>query len=67
MDFEYSPRTRELMRRVDDFMQAHIFPAEAEYEEFVQDPARRWVGPPMVEGLKARACEAGLWNLFLPH
>ena len=40
MDFEYSPSTRELMRRVDDFMQAHVFPAEAEYEEFVQDPAQ---------------------------
>ena len=51
MDFEYSPRTRELMRRVDDFMQAHIFPAEAEYDEFVQDPTKRWIVPPMVEGL----------------
>ena len=67
MDFEYSPRTRELMRRVDDFMQAHVFPAEAEYEEFVQDPAQRWIVPPMVEGLKASARDAGLWNLFLPH
>ena len=27
--------------RVDDFMQAHVYPAEAEYEEFVQDPARQ--------------------------
>src|SRR5512139_649874 len=67
MDFEYSARTRELMQRVDDFMQAHVYPAEAEYEEFVQDPARRWVVPPVVETLKARAREAGLWNLFLPH
>jgi acyl-CoA dehydrogenase len=67
MDFEYSGKTRALMSRVDDFMQAHVFPAEAEYEEFVQDPARRWIVPPLVAGLKARARDAGLWNLFLPH
>ena len=67
MDFEYSGKTRALMSRVDDFMQAHIFPAEAEYEEFVQDPARRWIVPSLVAGLKAQARDAGLWNLFLPH
>ena len=54
MDFEYSARTRELMQRVDDFMQAHVFPVEAEYEDFVQDPARRWVVPPLVDGASRR-------------
>jgi acyl-CoA dehydrogenase len=67
MDFEYGEKTRELMRRVDDFMQAHVFPAEAAYDEFVDDPANRWVVPPFVEDLKAKARSAGLWNLFLPH
>ena len=67
MNFEYSAKTRDLMQRVDDFMQEHIYPVEAEREEFVQDPANRWVVPPMMEGLKARARAAGLWNLFLPH
>jgi acyl-CoA dehydrogenase len=67
MDFEYSGKTRELMRRVDDFMQEHVFPAEGAYDEFVDDPANRWVVPPFIEGLKAKARAAGLWNLFLPH
>ena len=67
MDFEYSEKTRDLMRRVDAFMQEHIFPAEAAYEEFVADPANLWVVPPMIEPLKAKARAAGLWNLFLPH
>jgi acyl-CoA dehydrogenase len=67
VNFEYSERTRELMQRVDDFMQQHVYPVEAEREEFVQDPANRWVMPPMMEPLKARARAAGLWNLFLPH
>jgi acyl-CoA dehydrogenase len=67
VDFEYSARARELMQRVDDFMQAYIYPVEAERDEFVQDPANRWVVPPMMEGLKVKARAAGLWNLFLPH
>jgi len=67
VNFEYSAKTRDLMRRIDDFMQEHIYPVEAEREEFVQDPANRWVVPPMMEPLKARARAAGLWNLFLPH
>ena len=67
MDFEYSARTCELMQRVDEFMQVHVFPREAEREEFVQDPANTWVQPPLIEELKQKARDAGLWNLFLPH
>lgn len=67
MDFEYSAKTLDLMRRVDEFMQAHVFPREAEREEFVQDPANLWVQPPMMEEIKQKARAAGLWNLFLPH
>ena len=67
MDFEYSARTCELMQRVDEFMQVHVFPREAEREEFVQDPANLWVQPPLIEELKQKARDAGLWNLFLPH
>jgi acyl-CoA dehydrogenase len=67
VDFEYSAKTRDLMRRVDEFMQQHVFPVEAEREEFTQDPANRWVVPPMMQGLKDKARAAGLWNLFLPH
>jgi acyl-CoA dehydrogenase len=67
VDFDYSTRTRDLMQRVDAFMQQHVFPAEAEYESFVQSPEQRWVVPPVVEELKARARAEGLWNLFLPH
>jgi acyl-CoA dehydrogenase len=67
VDFEYSARTRDLLRRVDDFMQAHVYPREGERDEFVQDPANRWVQPPFMEDLKRKAREAGLWNLFMPH
>ncbi|HWJ06033.1 MAG TPA: acyl-CoA dehydrogenase family protein [Steroidobacteraceae bacterium] len=67
MDFEYSDRTRSLMRRVDDFMQQHVYPAEQAYRDFVDDPTRLWQQPPLVEELKIKARAEGLWNLFLPH
>ncbi|HET7203488.1 MAG TPA: acyl-CoA dehydrogenase family protein, partial [Steroidobacteraceae bacterium] len=67
MGFQYSPKVQDLMRRIDAFMQQHVYPAEHEYQAFVEDPANRWVQPPLVEPLKAKAREAGLWNLFLPH
>ena len=67
MNFEHSDKTKDLMRRVDAFMQEHLYPVEHAYHEFVQDPANRWVQPPFVEALKAQARAAGLWNLFLPH
>ncbi|CAA0093439.1 (R)-benzylsuccinyl-CoA dehydrogenase [Zhongshania aliphaticivorans] len=66
MDFEYSDKVKELMARVDGFMQEHIFPAEAAFDEFVEDPANLWVVPPLIEELKQKAKEQGLWNLFLP-
>ena len=62
VDFEYSAKTRELMQRVDDFMQQHIYPVEAEHDEFVHDPANRWVVPPIDgrpqgQGARRRALE----------
>ncbi|WP_166424615.1 acyl-CoA dehydrogenase family protein [Paraglaciecola sp. 20A4] len=66
MDFEYTDKMKGLIARVDAFMKEHILPAEAEYEEFVHDPAKLWVVPPILEELKAKAKAEGLWNLFLP-
>ena len=31
MDFEYSAKTKDLQKRVQAFMEDHIYPAEAEY------------------------------------
>lgn len=67
MNFDYTDKVMELQERVDGFMQEHIFPREQEYNEFVEDPANRWVVPPLLDQLKARARAEGLWNLFLPE
>jgi len=47
-------------------MDEHIYPVEADYYRQHAALADRWQIPPMLEGLKQKAREAGLWNLFLP-
>jgi acyl-CoA dehydrogenase len=69
MDFDYSPRSRELQARLKDFMAARVVPAEGRYaEEIAANTAagRRWTPLALLEELKAEARAAGLWNLFLP-
>jgi acyl-CoA dehydrogenase len=62
-----TPRARELYDRMLVFMREEVLPAEAEYLEH-----RRAAGPdghevpPVVETLKQKARQQGLWNLFLP-
>ncbi|HEY1927881.1 MAG TPA: acyl-CoA dehydrogenase family protein [Caulobacteraceae bacterium] len=65
MDFDYSPRQKELIRRVSDFMDEHVFPAVPTYEEQAH-AGERWKVIPIVEELKVRARRAGLWNMFMP-
>jgi acyl-CoA dehydrogenase len=70
MDFNYSPRTRDLMANVDAFMQAEVYPNEAAFFDEVEANRRAgnaWVPTRVVEALKAKAKAAGLWNLFLPE
>ena len=66
MDFDYSPKVNELRARVTEFMEQHVYPAEAEYHGFVDSGGDRWQIPPVIEELKEKARAAGLWNLFLP-
>jgi acyl-CoA dehydrogenase len=66
MDFEYSPRTRELLTRLGAFMDAHVHPGEKRYHDEASS-ADRWQPTAVVEELKAKARAAGLWNLFLPE
>ncbi|MBV8488651.1 MAG: acyl-CoA dehydrogenase family protein [Planctomycetaceae bacterium] len=65
MDLTQSARSLELAGRLRDFMAEHIYPNE---RGFYQEAERLgpWTITPIVEALKPRAREAGLWNLFLP-
>ena len=64
MIFEYSDKTKAHVDRLRGFMDAHIYPNEARYEQEVGE-GERWKVLPLIEELKPRAREAGLWNLFL--
>ena len=69
MDFDYSPKTKELQARLLKFMDDHIYPAEAAYAaELAANTAagKRWTPLQTIENLKLKAQAAGLWNLFLP-
>ena len=65
MDFDYSDRSREYMERLSAFMIEHVYPAEAVYVEEVSS-GDRWQPTQVMEQLKIKAKELGLWNLFLP-
>jgi acyl-CoA dehydrogenase len=67
MEFEYSDRCRQALDALRRFMDAHVYPNEETY--YAQHAAlpSRWQTPPLMEELKQRAREAGLWNLFLPR
>ena len=69
MDFDYSPKTKELQARLLKFMDDNIYPAEKAYKEELQantEAGKRWSALQTIEKLKVKARSAGLWNLFLP-
>ncbi|MCA9627361.1 MAG: acyl-CoA dehydrogenase family protein [Myxococcales bacterium] len=67
MDFNHSPRVLELLGQLRDFMEQHVYPAEAEFEAALDRQSTRWQVPELMEQLKAKAKRAQLWNLFLPE
>ncbi|MEV5408963.1 acyl-CoA dehydrogenase family protein [Thermopolyspora sp. NPDC052614] len=64
MDFGYDATTEELRKRLLEFMDECVYPAEAEFD--AQAAESGWSTPPLLEDLKAEARRRGLWNLFLP-
>jgi len=66
MDFSHSPRVRALQDRLTAFMDEHIYPAEPRFSAEVAT-GDRWQPTAVMEELKTKAREAGLWNLFLPE
>ena len=67
MDFQYSSRTEELKARIETFMDENVYPNERLYYEQIDTLGNRWMEPPILEELKAKARLEGLWNLFLPE
>ncbi|MGC5020150.1 acyl-CoA dehydrogenase family protein [Micromonospora sp. DT47] len=69
MDFEPTARGAEHLKRLQEFMDDHVYPAEPVYAAQRAELAaagRLHHLPAVVEELKAEARRRGLWNLFLP-
>ncbi|HUR33961.1 MAG TPA: acyl-CoA dehydrogenase family protein [Vicinamibacterales bacterium] len=60
-----SAQASALARRLEAFMAEHLYPNETTLHQQVAD-GDRWGTVPLLEALKAKAREAGLWNLFMP-
>jgi acyl-CoA dehydrogenase len=66
VEFAYSPKVEDYRERLTDFMESHVYPAEAVYREQMEASGDPDFHPPIIEELKAEARGRGLWNLFLP-
>ena len=66
MQFEHSPKVKDLQARLTAFMAAHVYPNEKRFHDQVAQGGR-WQPVPLIEELKAKARAEGLWNLFLPE
>jgi acyl-CoA dehydrogenase len=64
VDFEHSPRVKDLQQKLGAFMRDYVVPNEHRFKE--QVATTRWIAPPILQELKARARSQGLWNLFMP-
>lgn len=70
MNFDHSEKTKELMARLNRFMDAHVYPNEKTYDAQMaafRAEGNPWQVPQIIEDLKVKAKDEGLWNLFLPE
>lgn len=66
MDFAYDAKTEELRGQLLEFMDSHVYPAEAVFEQQLAERSDEWSTVQITEDLKAEARKRGLWNFFLP-
>lgn len=60
-----SDKTKELREKLIAFMDEVVYPNESVYKDQLNEGSTRWESPPIMEEMKAKAKEAGLWNLFI--
>ena len=66
MDFELTDRCKDYQARLLAFMDEHIYPNESTYHQQMAAADTPHHQPQILEDLKVKAKEAGLWNLFHP-
>jgi acyl-CoA dehydrogenase len=65
LNFQFSDKVKDLQRRLQAFLDEHIYPNEQRFHDEIEQ--NRWLPTRIVEELKPKARAAGLWNLFLPE
>ncbi len=65
--FAISAKSRQLQARLSAFMDAYVYPNEANIAAQVAAGTTRWKPIPLIEDLKVKARAQQLWNLFLPQ
>jgi acyl-CoA dehydrogenase len=69
VDFALSSAAEDYAKRLNDFMDSHVYPAEAVYRDqrlALAAEGKTHHVPQVVEDLKVEAKSRGLWNLWLP-
>ena len=66
MDFAYSEKINAFRKQLNDFMDQHIYPNEQTYREQITASGDPHHHAEIIDELKIKAKEQGLWNLFLP-
>ena len=69
MNFSYSEKVIALQQRMEAFYAAHIVPNEKRFNDDIAAntaAGKRWTPVQLLDELKPKAQDAGLWNLFMP-
>lgn len=69
MNFEFTPKVKDLQAKVAAFMDKHVHPNEQRFIDEIEENRRKgnaWVPTRLIEELKPKARAAGLWNLWRP-
>ena len=65
--YEHSKKSQDLAARLQRFVDEHIYPNEEAYAHQLKNAENRFAPLPLMDELKLKAKEAGLWNLFVPE
>ncbi|MFT4713833.1 MAG: acyl-CoA dehydrogenase, partial [Candidatus Azotimanducaceae bacterium] len=60
------PPVEQLINQLQSFMDEYIYPNEERYQEQLNSLENRFSTVPLMEELKAKARELGMWNLWMP-
>lgn len=63
--FEFSDKSKVLQEKLVEFMDEYVYPNESVYAEQLHKAENRFASIPIMNELKIKAQNAGLWNLFV--